>query len=68
MKLGLTGRATFEPSTASPGGALLSALLNLGYKQATAERAAENARKALGEAAPLEDQVREALRSIGRPT
>lgn len=68
VKLGLTGRASSEPSASSPGSSLLSALLNLGYKQATAERAAENARRALGEAAPLEDQLREALRSVGRAT
>ena len=68
VKLGLTGRAPSEPSHVSPGGALLSALLNLGYKQNVAERAAEGARKSLGEGAPLEEQVREALRLVGRPT
>ena len=68
VKLGLTGRASSEPSQVARGGALLSALLNLGYKQNVAERAAEGARKALGEGAPLEDQVREALRLVGRPT
>ena len=65
VKLGLTARAPAEIA-AGEGGALLSALLNLGYKPAAAERAAESARKALGEGAPLEELVKEALRAIGR--
>ena len=44
--------------------ALLSALMNLGYRPAAAERTAEAVRRNLGAAAPLEDQLREALRVI----
>ena len=44
--------------------ALLSALVNLGYRPAAAERTAETVRRNLGSAAPLEDQLREALRVI----
>jgi Holliday junction DNA helicase RuvA len=44
--------------------ALLSALVNLGYRPAAAERTAETVRRNLGAAAPLEDQLREALRVI----
>ena len=44
--------------------ALLSALVNLGYRPAAAERTAEAVRRNLGAAAPLEDQLREALRVI----
>jgi Holliday junction DNA helicase RuvA len=65
VKLGLTARAV-EPAGSGAGGDLVSALLNLGYKQAAAERAAESVRKALGAGAPLEEQLREALRAIGR--
>jgi holliday junction DNA helicase RuvA len=42
--------------------ALLSALVNLGYRPGTAERTAETVRRNLGVGAPLEDQLREALR------
>ena len=44
--------------------ALHSALLNLGYKPAQAERTAEAVRRALGASAPLEAQLREALKLI----
>jgi Holliday junction DNA helicase RuvA len=44
--------------------ALLSALINLGYRPAAAERTAETVRRSLGPAAPLEDRLREALRLI----
>ncbi len=44
--------------------ALISALLNLGYKDALAERTAESVRRALGPQAPLEAQLREALKTI----
>jgi len=44
--------------------ALLSALVNLGYRPAAAERTAETVRRNLGATAPLEDQLREALRLI----
>jgi len=66
IKLGLTARSSGANVASAPGAALLSALMNLGYKQATAERAAESARHTLGETAPLEEQLREALRTIGR--
>jgi Holliday junction resolvasome RuvABC DNA-binding subunit len=48
----------------SGSGALVSALLNLGYKPAAAERTAESVRRSLGPAAAVEDQLREALRLI----
>ena len=52
------------PLAASADAALLSALVNLGYRPAAAERTAETVRRNLGAAAPLEDQLREALRVI----
>jgi holliday junction DNA helicase RuvA len=52
------------PPTASSDEVLLSALVNLGYRPAAAERTAETVRRNLGAAAPLEDQLREALRLI----
>jgi Holliday junction resolvasome RuvABC DNA-binding subunit len=58
------GRSSQPPPAGSPGEALLSALLNLGYRPAAAERTAEAVRRSLGPAAPLEDQLREALRLI----
>ena len=66
VKLGMTARAAGDAAPGSAGDVLVSALLNLGYKPAIAERAAEGARKAVGEAASLEAQLREALRAIGR--
>ena len=44
--------------------ALLSALVNLGYRPAAAERTVETVRRNLGATTPLEDQLREALRLI----
>src|SRR5213078_3134446 len=41
-----------------------SGLVNRGYRPAAAERTAETVRRNLGAAAPLEDQLREALRLI----
>jgi Holliday junction DNA helicase RuvA len=63
---GLAGGAPFSqaPLAASADAALLSALVNLGYRPAAAERTAETVRRNLGAAAPLEDQLREALRVI----
>ena len=49
---------------ASPDEALLSALINLGYRPAAAERTVETVRRSLGATTPLEDQLREALRLI----
>ncbi len=62
---GLAGaRSSQPPPVVAPDQALLSALVNLGYRPAAAERAAEAVRRSLGASAPLEDQVREALRLI----
>jgi len=57
-------RPSRPPPTASSDEVLLSALVNLGYRPAAAERTAETVRRNLGAAAPLEDQLREALRLI----
>jgi holliday junction DNA helicase RuvA len=57
-------RLSRPPPTASSDEVLLSALVNLGYRPAAAERTAETVRRNLGAAAPLEDQLREALRLI----
>jgi holliday junction DNA helicase RuvA len=54
--------------SASSDEALLSALVNLGYRPASAERTAETVRRNLGATAPLEDQLREALRLIAGAT
>ena len=65
VKLGIAA----GPQGAATGGAdgeLVSALLNLGYRQAEAERAARSASKARP-GAPLEDQIREALGALARP-
>jgi Holliday junction DNA helicase RuvA len=59
---GVLARAAPVPLTAS--GALVSALVNLGYKPAAAERTADAVRRSLGPAAAVEDQLREALRLI----
>jgi Holliday junction DNA helicase RuvA len=66
VKLGFSQRPAGEAPAQAGDGALLSALLNLGYRQSAAERAAEAVQRALGSSAPLEDQVREALRVLGR--
>jgi holliday junction DNA helicase RuvA len=60
---GLAAAPTSRPP-AAPSEALLSALVNLGYRPAAAERTADQVRRALGPLAPLEDQLREALRLI----
>ena len=60
----LLGRAEPPVVPLSGSGALVSALLNLGYKPATAERTADVVRRSLGPAAAVEDQLREALRLI----
>ena len=46
--------------------ACISALLNLGYPRATAEQAVHRAREELGDSAPLEGLIREALRALAR--
>ena len=61
--LASAGRPSRPPPTAATE-ALLSALVNLGYRPAAAERTAETVRRNLGTQAPLEDQLREALRLI----
>jgi Holliday junction resolvasome RuvABC DNA-binding subunit len=47
-------------------GACVSALLNLGYPRATAEKAVHRAHEVLGESATLEGLIREALRAVTR--
>jgi Holliday junction DNA helicase RuvA len=62
---GLAAARSSQPPPAGAGAeALLSALVNLGYRPAAAERTAEVVRRNLGPASPLEDQLREALRLI----
>ncbi len=62
---GLAAARSSQPPPAGAGSeALLSALVNLGYRPAAAERTADQVRRTLGAAAPLEDQLREALRLI----
>jgi Holliday junction DNA helicase RuvA len=61
---GLPARAPAAPIPLTGSGALVSALLNLGYKPSTAERTAEAVRRSLGPAAAVEEQLREALRLI----
>ncbi|HTO97399.1 MAG TPA: Holliday junction branch migration protein RuvA [Myxococcales bacterium] len=57
-------RPSRPPPAPAPDAALLSALVNLGYRPAAAERTAETVHRNLGSGAPLEDQLREALRLI----
>jgi holliday junction DNA helicase RuvA len=62
---GLLGARPSQPPMATAADqALLSALVNLGYRAAAAERTAETVRRNLGPSAPIEDQLREALRLI----
>jgi Holliday junction DNA helicase RuvA len=62
---GLAGARSSQPPPAGASSeALLSALVNLGYRPAAAERTADQVRRTLGAAAPMEDQLREALRLI----
>jgi Holliday junction DNA helicase RuvA len=67
-KLKTSGLLSANEAAAVPSGPgdaqLVSALLNLGYKQAQAERAAEAVRRALGPRAALEEQLREALKVL----
>ena len=66
-KLRTAGLPARAPAAAIPltgSGALVSALLNLGYKPSTAERTAEAVRRSIGPAAAVEEQLREALRLI----
>jgi len=63
----LLGPRGGKPAAAQPlatDEALQSALLNLGYRPATVERTVEAVRRALGPGAPLETQLREALKLI----
>jgi Holliday junction DNA helicase RuvA len=65
-KIKTSGLVVQRPSQPPPPGtsdeALLSALVNLGYRPASAERTAEQVRRTLGAGAPLEEKLREALR------
>jgi holliday junction DNA helicase RuvA len=67
-KIKASGLVSARPSQPPPAGdgdqALLSALINLGYRPAAAERTAEAVRRSLGVAAPLEARLREALKLI----
>lgn len=57
-------RASQPPPPGAEDQALLSALINLGYRPAAAERTAEAVRRSLGVSAPLEARLREALKLI----
>lgn len=67
-KIKASGLVSARPSQPPPVGdgdqALLSALINLGYRPAAAERTAEAVRRSLGVTAPLEARLREALKLI----
>jgi holliday junction DNA helicase RuvA len=67
-KIKTSGLFTSRPSQPPPppagSEALLSALINLGYRPAAAERTADQVHRSLGFEASLEDQLREALRVI----
>jgi Holliday junction DNA helicase RuvA len=67
-KIKASGLASARASQPPPAGdsdqALLSALINLGYRPAAAERTAEAVRRSLGVSAPLEARLREALKLI----
>ncbi|MBS2022237.1 MAG: Holliday junction branch migration protein RuvA [Deltaproteobacteria bacterium] len=60
----LTAQETTQVARLPGDAALVSALLNLGYKPAQAERTAEAVRRALGGKATLDEQIREALKII----
>ena len=60
------GRGVPAPTAAAPGDAwLVSALVNMGYKNAEAEKAAQSVAERLPDLSPSE-AVREALRSLVR--
>ena len=66
VSLGRASNGAAVPNVVLPAGKngeLLSALLNLGYKPAQAERLAESAQQKLGDEAALEALVREALKA-----
>ncbi len=65
-KLGLARSTNSAPMVRSTGtaAAVSSALVHLGYRQAEAERAAEEATKKWGAEVPLEQLVKEALRAL----
>lgn len=62
--LARAAQAAHPAQAAGGGGALQSALLNLGYKPAAAQRTAEAVQRKLGAGATLEEQLREALKVI----
>jgi holliday junction DNA helicase RuvA len=61
---GLASARSSQPPPSDGDQALLSALINLGYRPAAAERTAEAVRRSLGVGAPLEARLREALKLI----
>jgi Holliday junction DNA helicase RuvA len=66
-KIGLLGQAVPVAAVTRPPGVasdLISALVNLGYKPAQAERAAEQAINKLGQEASMDALLREALRAV----
>ena len=60
----VSARPSQPPPAADADQALLSALINLGYRPAAAERTADAVRRSLGATAPLEARLREALKLI----
>ena len=70
VELGERARAMSEVAAGEPaaglGGDLASALINLGFSPAQAERAGREAQRALGPGASLAEAVREALRRVSR--
>jgi Holliday junction DNA helicase RuvA len=60
----VSARPSQPPAVGDGDQALLSALVNLGYRPAAAERTAEAVRRSLGASAPLEARLREALKLI----
>jgi Holliday junction DNA helicase RuvA len=70
VELGERARAMSEVAGVEPaaglGGDLASALINLGFSPAQAERAGREAQRVLGPGASLAEAVREALRRVSR--
>jgi Holliday junction DNA helicase RuvA len=66
-RIDVAAGATLSPSVVRPLGPaadLVSGLINLGYKPAQAERAAEQAITKLGADSPMEPLIREALKAL----
>ena len=62
--LAASDTSAVTPSAGPADRQLVSALLNLGYRQGQVERAADAVRRSLGPKAPLEEQLREALKVL----